>query len=137
MNVLRLSTWLYLALIAAVGWGMFQVKYQVAQLDDELSRVNRSIDADRDKIRVLGAEWSYLTQLPRLDQLRQRYLTLAPITRAQLGSLDQVPFRAGETAAPVAAAAPAVGVVPAPPHRPTVALPGGADLVSAKPGASR
>lgn len=136
MNVLRLSTWLYLALIAAVGWGMFQVKYQVAQLDDELSRVNRSIDADRDKIRVLGAEWSYLTQLPRLDQLRQRYLTLAPITRAQLGSLDQVPFRAGETPAP-APAAPALAAAPAPPHRPSVALPGGADLVSAKPGASR
>jgi len=134
MSVLRLSTWLYLALIAAVGWGMFQVKYQVAQLDDELARVNRSIDADRDQIRVLGAEWSYLTQLPRLEQLRQRYLTLAPITRAQLGSLDQVPFRAGETPAP---AAPALAAAPAPARRPTVALPGGADLVSAKPGASR
>ena len=137
MSVLRLSTWLYLALIAAVGWGMFQVKYQVAQLDDELNRVNRSIDADRDQIRVLGAEWSYLTQLPRLDQLRQRYLTLAPITRAQLGSLDQVPFRAGETPAPAVAVAPTVAAAPAPLRRPSVALPGGADLVSAKPGASR
>jgi len=131
MSAFRLSTWLWLSLIAAVGCGMFLVKYQVARLDDELGRVNRSIDADRDQIRVLGAEWSYLTQLPRLDQLRQRYLTLAPITRAQLGSLDQVPFRPGE------AAEPAIAAQPTSPRRPSVALPGGADLVSAKPGASR
>jgi hypothetical protein len=131
MSALRLSTWLWLSLIAAVGSGMFLVKYQVARLDDELGRVNRSIDADRDQIRVLGAEWSYLTQLPRLDQLRQRYLTLAPVTRAQLGSLDQVPFRPGEAAAPALAAQSTA------PRRPSVALPGGADLVSAKPGAAR
>ena len=130
MSVLRPSTLLWLAVIGAVGYGMFQVKYRVMQLEDELARVNRSIDADRDELRVLGAEWSYLNQPQRLDQLRQRYLRLVPVQRAQLGNLDQIPFRPGEQGvAPEAA--------PSRPQSPPVALPGGAALVSATRGGTR
>jgi hypothetical protein len=130
MNALRPSTLLWLAVISAVGYGMFQVKYRVVQLEDELARVNRSIDADRDELRVLGAEWSYLNQPQRLDQLRQRYLTLVPIQRAQQGTLDQVPFRPGEQGiAPQAQ--------PSRPPAPPVSLPGGAALASATRGGTR
>ena len=130
MNALRPSTLLWLAVIAAVGYGMFQVKYRVMQLEDQLARVNRSIDADRDALRVLGAEWSYLNQPQRLDQLRQRYLTLVPIQRRQLGSLDQVPFHPGEQGVAPEAAAPR-------PPASAVALPGGASLASSTRGGAR
>lgn len=134
MSVFRLATWGWLAVVGIAGFATYEVKYQVAQVDDELGRVNRAIDADRDQLRVLSAEWSYLTQPARLDQLRQRHLTLVPVGRAQLGSLDQIPFRPAEAGAPaVAGATPA----PAPQTAPTVRLPGGANLVSAKPGAAR
>lgn len=132
MSMFRLATWGWLTVVGIAGFATYEVKYQVAQVDDQLGRVNRAIDADRDQLRVLSAEWSYLTQPARLDQLRQRHLALVPVTRTQLGSLDQIPFRAGEAGAPaVAGAAPA-----APAHSP-VRLPGGANLVSAKPGAVR
>jgi hypothetical protein len=133
MSALRPSTLLWLAVIAAVGYGMFQVKYQVTALEDELARVNRSIDNDRDQLRVLGAEWSYLNQPARLDQLRQRYLTLVPIARGQLGSLDQIPFRTGEQGG----APPAPEVASPRPPAPPVALPGGAALANATRGGSR
>jgi hypothetical protein len=136
MSMFRLATWGWLAVVGLAGFGTFAMKYQVAHLDDELGRVNRSIDADRDQLRVLSAEWSYLTQPARLDQLRQRHLTLVPVTRAQLGSLDQIPFRAGETTAPAAVSAPAPAQSSAS-RRPAIQLSGGADLVSVKPGASR
>jgi hypothetical protein len=131
MSMFRLATWGWLSVVVIAGFATYEVKYQVAQVDDELGRVNRSIDADRDQLRVLSAEWSYLNQPARLDQLRQRYLTLAPVTRTQLGSLDQIPFRAGE--APAGASTPAAQASARPPIR----LPGGPDLVSAKPGAAR
>ena len=131
MSMFRLATWGWLGLVGLAGFATYEVKYQVARVDDDLGRVNRAIDADRDQLRVLSAEWSYLTQPGRLDQLRQRHLTLVPVTRAQLGSLDQIPFRAGEGgAATVASASP-------PPLARPVPLPGGAKLVSAKPGAPR
>jgi hypothetical protein len=126
MSMFRLSTWLWLAVVGVVGYGMFQVKYEVMQLEDELVRVNRSVDADRDQLRVLDAEWSFLTQPARLDQLRQRFLSLNPVTRAELGSLEQIPFR------PVAdntAAAPSLAAADA---KPPARLPGGAALVSIK-----
>ena len=136
MSMFRLATWSWLAVVGLAGFATYEVKYQVAQVDDELGRVNRAIDADRDQLRVLSAEWSYLTQPARLDQLRQRHLTLLPVTRAQLGSLDQIPFRSGEAGGPaVASAAPAI--VPSSPAHAPVPLPGAANLVSVKPGATR
>jgi cell division protein FtsL len=136
MSMFRLATWGWLGVVGLAGFATYELKYQVARVDDELGRVNRAIDTDRDQLRVLSAEWSYLTQPARLDQLRQRHLTLVPVTRTQLGSLDQIPFRSGEANAPAMASAPA-SPVPAAPARPTVRLPGGANLVSAKPGATR
>jgi len=137
MMMLRLSTWLWLAVVGAVGYGMFQVKYEVMQVEDELGRVNRAIDTDRDQLRVLNAEWAFVNQPARLDQLRQRFLTnLRPITRLELGSLDQVPFRPGEGQSPAPGAAPqppASAVLPNASER--AATPThGAQLVSAKPG---
>jgi hypothetical protein len=136
MSMFRLATWGWLAVVGVAGFATFEVKYQVAQVDDELGRVNRQIDTDRDQLRVLSAEWSYLTQLSRLDQLRQRHLTLVPVTRAQLGSLDQIPFRSTETVSPAVVGA-APSPTPASPIRPSVRLPGGANLVSVKPGAAQ
>jgi hypothetical protein len=136
MSMFRLATWGWLSVVGLAGFATYEVKYQVAQVDDELGKVNRSIDGDRDQLRVLSAEWSYLTQPARLDQLRQRHLTLVPVTRGQLGSLDQIPFRSGE-----AGGAAVATIVPPPapkaPARAPVQLPGGPNLVSAKPGAAR
>ena len=136
MSMFRLATWGWLSVVGIAGFATYEVKYQVAQVDDQLGRVNRAIDNDRDQLRVLSAEWSYLTQPARLDQLRQRHLTLVPVTRAQLGSLDQIPFRAGEAGGHAVATATPSAPPPAP-ARPPVQLPGGANLVSAKPGAPR
>jgi hypothetical protein len=136
MSMFRLATWGWLSAVGIAGFATYEVKYQVAQVDDELGKVNRSIDTDRDQLRVLSAEWSYLTQPGRLDQLGHRHLTLVPVGRAQLGSLDQIPFRGAEGGgAAVATAAPPPNRQP--PARPPVQLPGGPNLVSATPGAAR
>jgi hypothetical protein len=136
MSMFRLATWGWLTVVGIAGFATYEVKYQVAQVDDALGRVNRSIDADRDQLRVLSAEWSYLTQPTRLDQLRQRHLSLVPVTRLQLGSLDQIRFRAAE-AGGSALASTVQSPAPAVPAHPPVRLPGGANLVSVNPRAAR
>ena len=85
--MIRPSTLFWGLLVAASGYAMFQVKYEVAQLEDELGRVNRQIGNGREAIRVLNAEWSYLNQPSRLDQLAKRYLNLGPIQTSQIGRL--------------------------------------------------
>jgi hypothetical protein len=109
-GMIRFSTLLWLTLVAAVSFAMFEVKYAVMDLEDQLAKVNRSIVADDDAIHVLKAEWSYLAQPSRLDDLSRRFLTLSPIGTKQLATIDSIPMRpvppaiadAGTTTMPVA-----------------------------------
>jgi hypothetical protein len=135
--MLRPATWFWLALVAVVGYAMFEVKHQVMQLEDRLARVNHDIDANRAETRVLEAEWSTLNKPERLDQLRKRYLpNLQPLAGNNYGTLDQVPFRNGEQASPPAGSAtPNAQPAPSPSQGPSIALPGGPSLASVKPGA--
>jgi hypothetical protein len=54
---------------------------------------------------VLDAEWSFLNQPQRLDQLAKRFLDLAPIATSQIGHLSQLPRRSPLPPAAAAAAA--------------------------------
>ena len=101
--MIRMGTVLWLALVACVGFGMFEVKYTVMDLEDELARTNRAIGADIDSIHVLKAEWSYLDQPSRIAELSRRFLDLAPLGTAQLGQIDAIPMRP-EAVPPMAAA---------------------------------
>jgi hypothetical protein len=91
--MIRPGSALWIAVILLVGYAMFQVKYEVAQQDEELARINKQIAATREATRVLNAEWSFLTQPARLSALGKRYLNLIPIGNAQLGELAAIPFR--------------------------------------------
>jgi cell division protein FtsL len=91
--MIRPSTAFWMVTVVAVGYGMFQVKYEVMQLEEQLVKVNHQIAASREAIHVLNAEWSFLTQPTRLAELAKRHLNLAPIATAQLGRLDTLPFR--------------------------------------------
>jgi hypothetical protein len=104
--MMRFSTLLWALLVGVSGYAMFQVKYEVAQLEDELSHVNHRIAADQEQIRVLDAEWSFLNQPQRLEQEAKRFLTLGPITPQQIGHIDQLPRRSPLPPAAAAAAAP-------------------------------
>jgi hypothetical protein len=99
--VIRPSTALWAAAVIVVGYAMFQVKYEVMQQEEQLTRINRQIADSREAIRVLNAEWSFLSQPARLSELSKRYLKLVPIGTAQLGSIDAIPLR---DAAPASAA---------------------------------
>lgn len=114
--MIRFSTIIWLVLVAATGYAMFQVKYQVSQLDDKLARINRQIADDQEAIHVLKAEWAFLNQPKRLDELNQRYLSLAPIGTKTLSSLDTPAMRAAPDAEAAATAMP-----PTPPMKPVIA----------------
>jgi cell division protein FtsL len=93
--MIRLATVLWLVLVAFVGFGMFKVKYEVMDLEDELARANRAIVADQDAIHVLKAEWAFLAQPSRLAELSRRHLDLVPLGTSQLGQIDAIALRPG------------------------------------------
>ena len=90
---MRPTTTASLILAAVAGAALFQVSFQVSALEDELRQANRNIERDRQAMRVLRAEWSYLNQPAQLEDLAKRYLRLQPIETAQLGAVADVELR--------------------------------------------
>jgi len=83
--------WVGLVLSAAIG--LFLLKYEVIALEDDLAGINRAIEADRQAIHVLRAEWSYLTEPDALGRLTSRHLDLVPVGPGHMTTLAALPFR--------------------------------------------
>jgi cell division protein FtsL len=79
-------------LLALAGAGLFHVKYQVAQLADELKEVQKQKRAITAHLHLLQAEWACLNEPSRLEALAQKYLSLAPLTTAQIMSAADMGF---------------------------------------------
>src|SRR3569623_3009722 len=88
--MIRLSTFVWLALLTMIGVGLYQVERGVLAKDAELRQINRQIDSNRDAAHVLEAEWSYLNDPTRLADLARRYTDLAPATPAQIAGFDRL-----------------------------------------------
>ena len=87
------GTLLWIILVVTVGFGLFHVKYEVQTLEDDLQRLNAETTKEQEQLHVLRAEWSYLNQPSRLQELSARYLPLIPLDAEQIGAIDQIPLR--------------------------------------------
>ena len=76
-----------------VGFGLFQVKYEVQRLESELHQLNGVILTEQRQIHVLEAEWSYLNRPERLSALARRYLDLVPMDAGHAGVITDLPMR--------------------------------------------
>lgn len=82
---------LAVAVLGLLAFALFQLKYEVQTLDEQLSGIRRQIAVETDAIHVLGAEWSYLNRPDRLQALAERYLDLVPVQPAQISTLQTLP----------------------------------------------
>ena len=88
--MIRLGTFIWLAILTMIGVGLYQVELGVLAKESELRQINRQIDANRDATHVLEAEWSYLNDPTRLADLARRYTDLAPGTPTQIAGFDRL-----------------------------------------------
>ena len=91
--MIRLGTLLWLLLVTIAGFGLFELKYRVQAQEQELARLDRQIQNDRDEIQVLRAEWAHLNDPHRLADLARRYLDLAPVAGIQIVRFEALPVR--------------------------------------------
>lgn len=92
------ATLLWIVLAAAVGFGLFHVKYKVQALEEKLAHLNTQIVHDQEQLHVLHAEWAYLNRPKRLEDLNSRFLGLVPLTPDHMGTLADLPMRSVPTA---------------------------------------
>ena len=133
--MIRLRTLFWLVLVAATGVAMFGVKYQVQALEDELAGIKQATAAEEHEIRVLDAEWAYLTRPETLEAMNRQFLSLVPISTKQLHTtVADIPMRPPPPAPPPPPAEVAAVVAAAEPAPVTSSAPTSADEIPA-PGA--
>jgi cell division protein FtsL len=76
--------------LLALAYVIYQVKYETRALDAEIATIGKEIEAERDAIAVLRAEWSLLNRPERIERLAKKHLQLAPSDPRQLVTVDSV-----------------------------------------------
>jgi cell division protein FtsL len=79
--------------LVALAYVIYQVKYEARSLDERIITLNKEIEAERDALAVLRAEWSLLNRPERIERLAKKYLKLAPAQPQQLVTVDTVKDR--------------------------------------------
>ena len=88
--MLRFVNICFVLALVALAYLIYQVKYESRALDQDLAGLRKSIEAERDAVSVLRAEWSLLNRPERIERLAKKHLKLGPARADQLLTLDTV-----------------------------------------------
>lgn len=91
--------WLqFLSVVAAAAAGIvvFQIKYQAEAVAEQAAKLQRSVNEEREALSLLKAEWSYLVQPARVQEIVEKHqddLALEPLKSEQITHFEQLPMR--------------------------------------------
>lgn len=94
--MIRMINFLLIALMLVGAGVVYDFKYEAEKATAKVAKINRKIDAERDAIATLKAEWSLLNQPKRLQELTEKhhaYLELDPLDPTQIATIDDIPFK--------------------------------------------
>ena len=83
----------FLALTLVVAYGTYHVKYDAQKSLKQIKTIDRQIQQEKDKERVLAADWTLLNEPARLQRLAARHLALVPIEATQIASVVDLKAR--------------------------------------------
>jgi cell division protein FtsL len=78
--------------VIVLAIGLYDIKYKAEIADKRVQSLQHDIASEQESIRVLRAEWSYLNQPERLQELARRYTKLEPMQASQIGRFADVPL---------------------------------------------
>lgn len=70
--------------------GLFLLEQEVRTLEQQKRRLTTQVEESTESLRILKAEWSYLSSPSRLAELNRRYLGLAPLATSQIVNQGQL-----------------------------------------------
>lgn len=90
---MRLMNVMWFSLVLCVAIAIFVLKYEVQNLEDELTSRQQEIEEHKQTIHVLKAEWTFLNDPTRLQRLGAEHLNLGPASPNHIVSIDDLPKR--------------------------------------------
>jgi len=92
---------LLVALMVLSAAAVYDMKYEAELSAENVHKVERDIEREREALSLLKAEWSVLTQPGRLQDLAERHadiLKLTPMTADHIVTLADIPAKPVEPA---------------------------------------
>lgn len=85
-----------LAIAALIGSAVYAytIKYGTIYRAEQITKLNHEIQAERDAIGVLRAEWAHLARPERIQELATKYLDLQPLALNQIVTASAIPEKA-------------------------------------------
>jgi cell division protein FtsL len=90
--MMRVINFLLILAVIGLSVGLYDIKYKAEEAVRHARQLEQRIASEQEAIRVLRAEWSYLNQPERLQELASRYTALQPLGAGQIGSFEDVPM---------------------------------------------
>ncbi len=90
MRRLPLFAWVFVVALAI--FLLYRVKYEVQSLKSQVAEASHDLDAEREALRVVAAEWAYLNRPERLKQLSNKYLSSSSVTADRVAEIEAIPF---------------------------------------------
>lgn len=91
--MLRLLNFLIIGgLLGTAAWA-YSIKYETTYYVEQVKKMERRQERERDAINVLKAEWQHITKPQRLQPLAERHLDLQPMQPAQIVRVVDLPKR--------------------------------------------
>jgi hypothetical protein len=91
--MIRITSLVIVLLMVGAAIGLYRFKEQAADRAAEIQSLRIQIAEERERISLLEAEWTYLNQPDRIQELSKRHLDLQRMQAGQIGTVDALPMR--------------------------------------------
>lgn len=90
---MRLSKAFLLCVVLALIMGVFMTSNRVQQAEKKMNSLQDKIEQEKENLRVLHAEWTYLNNPERLEKVAKQYFQLVPGGGEQYVAASEIPLR--------------------------------------------
>ena len=84
-----------LGLLGTAAWA-YSIKYETIYYAEQVKKLEKRLDRERDSINTLRAEWQHINKPVRLQVLADRHLQLQALQATQIIRADDLPARPKE-----------------------------------------
>jgi hypothetical protein len=84
-----------LGLIGTAAWA-YSIKYETIYYAEQVKKLEKRLDRERDAITVLRAEWQHVNKPTRIQVLSDRHLQLQALQATQIAKASDLPERPKE-----------------------------------------
>jgi cell division protein FtsL len=82
--MLRMFNIALVAVVLALAFVLYSLEHRMRAGERAVAELTGRIGEEREMIRLLNAEWSYLTRPARLERLAREHVGMGPLTPAQV-----------------------------------------------------